>query len=217
VPEHDLGEVDALLPQDVDHRPSGLLTGRGVHGQRRAGLAVGCGLGPQDALDPGAHLGVLDRALQEGGPHPGAGDADRQVADEVVDHRLRPVEGGARAAQRVGERQVAVGVDAGRDDDVQVDLTGDLLHPGDVPAEADDRRVDDGGDALGPQRGQLLDRVGDPAPLVPPAALAVVLHVLGGQHEDVLVHQGDAEVVDVDVPEHGGDLRHGHLLELAGA
>jgi hypothetical protein len=33
----------------------------------------------------------------------------------------------------------------------------------------------------------------------------------------VFVHQRDAEVVDVDAPEHGGDLWHGTSWSLAGA
>src|SRR6185369_12282670 len=37
----------------------------------------------------------------------------------------------------------------------------------------------------------------------------VVLHVLGGQHEDVFVHQGGTEVVDVDRTLDGLDGSHG--------
>jgi hypothetical protein len=44
----------------------------------------------------------------------------------------------------------------------------------------------------------LAHRVRDPYVLVPPVAVAVVLRVLGGQHEDVLVHEGWTEGVHLN-------------------
>ena len=52
---------------------------------------------------------------------------------------------------------------------------------------------------------------GDHGLLVPPVA-AVVLHVLGGKHEDVLVHQGLAQVAQVDRAPHGLDDCHSDPL-----
>jgi hypothetical protein len=112
--------------------------------------------------------------------------------------------------------QFGVRVQAGGDDDVQVDLGRDALDARDVPAKPPHRGVDDGPDSLGPQRAQPLDGVGDPGFLVPPRALAVVLHMFGGQHEDVLVHQRRAEVVHVDRTLDRLHCRHGDLLVVSG-
>ena len=65
--------------------------------------------------------------------------------------------------------------------------------------------------ALGVHGVELVDGPGDHGLLVPPVA-AVVLHVLGGEHEDVLVHQGLAQVAQVDRAPHGLDDCHSDPL-----
>ena len=96
----------------------------------------------------------------------------RDVAHEHVDHRVGDVHAErlaqARAAVVEEEGHVAVGVAAGRDDDVEVGhLLGDALDAGDVAAQPDHGRVDDRRHALGGERLQLRDGVGDPLVLVP--------------------------------------------------
>jgi hypothetical protein len=100
---------------------------------------------------------------------------------------------------------------AGRDDDVDRRFRRDPLHPRDVTAESPHGGIDDRPDALGVHGVQLLDGARDHGLLVPPVA-AVVLHVLGGEHEDVLVHQGLAQVAQVDRAPHGLDDCHSDPL-----
>jgi hypothetical protein len=112
------------------------------------------------------------------------------------------------------ERHVVVGVEAGGHHDVQRHLCGDPLDARHVATQADHRGVDDG-----PHPGvvgllQLLHGVGDPVVLAAPLRRVVLLHV-GGEHEDVLVHQRDAEVGGVDGSPGGLDGRHGGLLQGA--
>src|SRR5262249_23646212 len=127
---------------------------------------------------------------------------------EVGDHRLRDVDQQSRAANRVLVWHLVVLVHAGGHDDVEVDLLGDALDARDVAAEPPHRGVDDRADALGRQGVELLYRVGDPDLLMPPEAVAVVLLVLGGQDEDVFMHEGGAEVVDVNRSLDGLDGGH---------
>ena len=115
-----------------------------------------------------------------------------------VDSFLDVLEQQAGATVRVLVRQFDVRVQPGGHDDVQVDLFGDARDPGDVAAQSPDGRIDDGADALGVQGVEAGARVGDPGLLVPPEPVTVVLLMLGGQHEDVLVHKGRPEVGDID-------------------
>jgi hypothetical protein len=106
------------------------------------------------------------------------------------------------------EGDVAVGVQAGGDDDVQLGhLLRDPLDPRDVPAEADHGGIDDGGDPLGGERPQLFGRVGDAGLVAPPLLRVVLLHV-GGEGEDVLVHVGRAQFGAADRAPHGRYLAH---------
>ena len=89
-------------------------------------------------------------------------------------------------------------VDAGRDDDVQVDLGVDPLDAPDVAAEPERRRVDDRLDPAVAHPPQLRDRIGDANLLVPvvlaPDDVRVVRVRLRIEDEDVLVHQRPPEL-----------------------
>ena len=127
--------------------------------------------------------------------------------DEHVGHGLRAVEQRSRAAEVEVHRHVVVGVDAGGDDDVDVGGRGDAGDAGDVAAEPDHRQVDDAVHAAGLELAQAGDGVGLALGLVAPD-LGIVVDDLGGQHEDVLVHQRHAEVGGVDRSSRGIQLRH---------
>ena len=109
-------------------------------------------------------------------------------------------------------RHVVVGVEAGGDDDVDVGGRGDARDAGDVAAEPDHRQVDDGVDAAGLELVEAVDRVGLPLVLVAPG-FGIVVDDLGGQDEDVFVHQRHAEVGGVDgSPRYS--LRHAVICTL---
>jgi hypothetical protein len=110
-----------------------------------------------------------------------------------------------RAAEAEEVRHRLVGVDAGGDHDVEVDLLVDALDAWDEPTQSDHGRVDDGVDAEALEFGQPRDRVGDALLLVP--LVRVVLLDVGGEHEDVLVHEGRAQRGRVDLTSH---RRHHH-------
>lgn len=105
------------------------------------------------------------------------------------------------------EGDLVVRVQAGRNDDVDVDLLGDALHPRQVAPQAEHRRVEDRVDAQPGQGRELGDRLGDLGVLVP--VTLEILPVLLPQDEDVLVGQHAAQVGGVDAPGHGGYRRHG--------
>ena len=191
------GQVDALLGEDGLLLEPAARRGVGVRRDRHPGLAVRRRHGPQDPLHPRRDTGFVGGALQDRGLDPGVGDAVLDVADEHLGHDLRAAERGTGAQVVEVHRQVVEGVEAGGHHDVQLGGRGD---PGDarkVAAEADHREIDDG---VHPARLQLVeprDGVGLPFGAVAPP-LRVVLHDLGGHHEDVLVHQRDAEIGGVD-------------------
>ena len=204
VTEHDPRWVDALL---VTHHPfhlePGLRAGVGVHGDRHTGREVGLGDSAHHPLDACCHALLVDSALQHPGPHPGAGDPFADVADEHLDHRLRQV-GAEHSVERgaaIGEvsRRIVVGVDARRHHQLDRNLLHDPLDTRDVAAETDHGRVDDGANAGVVRRLEPLDCLRDPGVLVAPLLGVVGLHVRG-EDEDVLVHQGDAEVGGVHRP-----------------
>ena len=103
-------------------------------------------------------------------------------------------------------RHLVERVAAGGDDDVQAGhLFGYPLDAGDVAALADHGDVDDRADPVLGEFAQARDGVGDAGVLVAPFFGVVPLHV-GGQHEDVLVHQRAAEGGGVHRAEHRLDL-----------
>jgi hypothetical protein len=138
----------------------------------------------QHALDSRSQAVLVDRALEQPGLDPRAGDAVANVLHEQLDHRLRHVEDPAGAGEVKLHRLVVVGVDARRDDDVDAHLLVDALHPRDVAPEAEDRRIDDGPD---PARGALPElghRISDPVILVPGIRIVrIVLPDLGTEGE----------------------------------
>ena len=115
------------------------------------------------------------------------------------------------------QRHVVVGVEAGGDDDVDVGGRGDPRDAGDVTAEPDDRQVDDAVHAAGLELVEAVDRVGLSLVLVAPD-VGMVVDDLGGQHEDVFMHQRHAEVGGVDGSSRGIQLRHSaDATDAAGA
>ena len=167
------------------------------------------------ALHPRGQALGLDHALEERRLDPRAGDSVADVVGEVVDHRVtRQVEEQSGAAVLVLVRDLVVRVEAGGHDDVDVGLLGHPLHARDVAAEPPHRRIEDGVDAERLQFVELGDRVGHPLVLVPPVAFAVVLQVLGGEHEHVLVHERRPHVRGVDRATDG--LDGGHVFPSGG-
>ena len=165
----------------------------------------------EDARDVADHPVRLDGALEECGLDARVVDALADLAHEQLDDlvvRAVPQESG----------QLEEGVDAGRDDDVEIDLGVDPLDARDVAAERTRcARVDERLDAAGAQSLQLLDRVGDAHVLIPvalPPDVVVVLDRHGIGDEDVLVHQRRPEPVDVDRPADGLNGRQSSVLSL---
>ena len=105
----------------------------------------------EDARHVGDDPVLLDGALEERGLDARVVDAFADLADEELDQRV---------VAAVGEeaRQLEKGVDAARDDDVQVDLGIDPLDARDVAAEPRRGRVDDRADPTVSQPLQLRDR-----------------------------------------------------------
>ena len=100
-----------------------------------------------DPFDAVGEARLVYGALEECGLDTGIGDALADVLDEQFHHRLGDIEQKAAAGVMKLERHLVVGVDACRRNNIDVDLFVDLLNPGDVSAQPDHRRVDDGVDA----------------------------------------------------------------------
>ncbi len=84
---------------------------------------------------------------------------------------------------------------------------GDARDARDVAAEPDHGQVDDAVDAPGLELVEAVDRIGLPLRLVA-HDVGVVAVDLGGEHEDVFVHQRHSEVGGVDGSSDGIELRH---------
>ena len=81
-------------------------------------------------------------------------------------------------------------------------LIGGTCRPWPIGGDVDDR-----GDAIRGQFAQAADGVGDALGLIPPFLGIVLLH-LGGEHEDVLMHQHPAEGGGLHRAARRLDLRH---------
>ena len=138
--------------------------------------------------------GLVGGAFEDSGLDAGVGDALFDVADEHVGHDLGAVQQPARALVVEAERNVVVGVQAGRHDDVQVGGRGDPGDARDVAAQPDHGEVDDGVHAPGLQFVEARNGVGHPLFLVAPG-FGIVQRDFGGHDEHVLMHERDAEIV----------------------
>ena len=130
----------------------------------------------------------------------------RISADEEVHHGLGTAQDGPRTPEVEVHRDLVVGVDAGRDDDIDLGHLGrDVRNPGDVPAQSDDRKVDQGVDPVLLELAQLRDGASPLGRLVP---FVCGLLDLRAEDEDVLVHERAAKKASIDRSSHGVDLRH---------
>ena len=176
-----------------------------VDHERRAGLH----LRRRDGLEDHRHVDhdpvALDRALQEPGPDPGVVDPLAQLADEQRGELV------ARAvAQDPG--QLRERVEPRAHDHVEL---GHLLvhacHAAHVATEAERRRIHERAVARVDDGAELRHRVGDPRRLVPdrlaPGVVEVGEPLLVGD-EEVLVHEGAAERVELDRAPHRLDGHH---------
>ena len=128
------------------------------------------------------------------------------LPDEEVHHRLRPPQDGARPAEVEVHRHVVVGVHAGCSDHVDLgDRPRDLHDARYVAAQTDDGEVDERVDPVLLELPELFGGPGHLGGLVP---LLRRLFDLRTQHEDVLVHQGAAQLRRVDRSAHRVDLGH---------
>lgn len=203
MPDDDPSEIDTLLPEDrllFEPTPSRRV---GMGRDRGARLPVGVRHRAQYPLHPGRHAGPVGRALENRGLDAGVRDALGQVADEELAEELGTVDQLPGPPEPEEHRHVVIGVEAGRDDDVDLDLLRHLQDAGDVAAQAQHGQVDDRADAAGGDVVELLHRVVDAGSLVPPARV-VRLHLVV-ENEDVLVHQRHAEFVGRDRAEDGLD------------
>ena len=121
--------------------------------------AMGLGARPQHPLDAGRHAGLVGGALDDAGLDPGAGDALGDVLDEQVDHRVAAVGAAAGDPPLPVVGQLVERVQAGGDDDLQVDAVRQLGDARDVAAEPERRRVEDGVDAGGLELVEPVDGV----------------------------------------------------------
>ena len=133
------------------------------------------------------------------------------IADEQLGHRFGAGEHRARSLEVEVHRHVVVGVDAGGDHDVEVGGRRDAGDPRDVAAEPDHGEVDEGVHATRFEFVEPRDGVGLAAGFVAPDR-GIVLHHLGGQHEDVLMHERDAEIGCIDRSPCGIHLGHTAML-----
>src|SRR5258708_36853766 len=138
-----------------------------MNGDGRAGESVGPRDGPHHPLGPRCQPGFVDRAFQDPRLDPGPGDPLGDVLDEEVNQRVLAPGRWIGSLVMEPERDVVVGVEPGRDHDVNVDLVVDALYARDVAAYSDDCRVDDRVDPESFELAQFRDSVIDALFLVP--------------------------------------------------
>ncbi len=102
------------------------------------------------------------------------------------------------------ERDVVVGINSGCDDNVDGRLPSHSLDAWNVAAETDHGEVDHGFYALRAEFVEPRHRIRNTFFFIAPS-LRIVLHDLGGQHENVLVHESDAEFGGVEGSSNGVD------------
>src|ERR1035437_5812451 len=212
VAEYHPAGVDRFVVKDPLCSQALPAAGVGVDGDGSTCSAMRLGHRTHDPFHPCGHSLLVNGALEHAGLHPGAGDPFGDVAHEHVDHRIgdRLTQGGlqCRAAVMEEERHVAIGVTTGGHHNVEIGhLGGDALNAGDVAAEPDDCRVDDGAHPPTGQLVELLDGVVHPGVFVAPFVGIVLLHV-GSEHKDVLVHVGATECGAIDGTSDGLNLGH---------
>jgi hypothetical protein len=105
------------------------------------------------------------------------------------------------------EWHVVVGVQAGRNDDVQFGGLSDAGNARDVAAQPDDGQVHDGVHSGRLECVQPRDGVGFARVVVSPL-FGVVLHDLGRHDEDMLMHERDAQTRGVNRTSHRIHLWH---------
>ncbi len=164
---------------------------------RHARLPVCFGHGAQYPLHAGRHTRLVGAAFQDTGFRVRARNAFADVLDEHVHHDFPAFECRARAAEVKEERDIVVGVDPGGDYDVQFRPGRHALDARNITSKAHHGEIHDGLHAARMQLIHAHDSVLDALFFVAPG-LRIILHDLGGQHEDVLVHQRDAELPGID-------------------
>jgi hypothetical protein len=191
VRDDDLRRVDASLGELLQRERARLRLGVGVHHDRHAGGDRRQRGRVEDERDVADDPVALDGALQERCLHARVVDPDLDLPPEDRREILRRAV--LQVAGDLDER-----VQAGADDDVDVDLGVDALQPVDVAAQPEARRIDDRLHAEVAQLLQIGDRCRDALLLVPPGRAPVVVEVrdpLGARDEDVLVEERGPQVL----------------------
>ena len=174
---------------------------------RHAGSAMSDRGRAEDSFHAGRKAGFVGTALQDSRFDAGIGDALLDIVDEHVGDQFGAAEDGTGAAEGEVMRQVAVGVDSGGDDDVELGLRGDFRDPWNVATQAEDCEVDNGIHAVRFQLihagGCFLDALVFIAPL-----FRVVLKDFRIQHKNVFMHQRGTQVRGIDRA--AGGLNGGH-------
>ena len=191
----------------------------GVHRDGNPSCEVGLGNSSHDPLDALGRSLVVNGALEHSGLDAGPGDALGDVANEEVDHGVGDVDtehfANCRSTVVEEEWHRVVGVAASGHDDVEIrHACSDCGNAREVATEAHHRWVDDGRDSRSNERRQLGNGVVDPSVFVAPLFGVVLLHIWR-EHEDVLVHQGSAEVTYSNGSSSGCDVHHGSSLSAA--
>ena len=151
----------------------------------------------QNPLHAFRHPQGIRGALQNSRLHARVRNALPDVAHEHVHHQLRTLQHGSRSTEMKVKRNLVVGVDSGRHDNVHRRPRRHARDAGNVAAEANHRKIHHRFD---PARGEFVEpRNGFlNAPFLVTPSLRIIQHDLGGEHEDMLMHQGDAELGAVD-------------------
>ena len=182
----------------------------GVHRDRRAGLGVRPADGPQHPLDAGRQALVVDRALQERRLDAGVRDPGRRcpATNSVVIGSSAVL---ARAAELEVQRHLVVGVQARRDDDVELGSVGDPPDPVNIAAEPQRRWGRRSSGSRGAARAvSLVIASSTRSSSFQPGR--VVLPDFLVENEDVLVHERQAQRIGVDWASDSLDLCHGSTV-----
>ena len=126
--DHDLRQVGALFGEHTLGHKARAGVWVGVHRDRSTTFGAGGTDCPHRPLDARGQTLLFDGALEEAGTHARVGDALAQVLKKELRQRFRDVEKetGTRVVELEGD--LVVRVQAGGDDDVDVDLFGYPLH-----------------------------------------------------------------------------------------
>jgi hypothetical protein len=209
-------EINAFFLEDALLLESPLAGRVSMGGYGHAGSPMRPRHGAKDPFDTRRNTLNIGCAFEDSGPDAGIGNAFLDISDEHIDHKLIAAKNCPRAPIMKVKRDVVIGINSGRYNDVEIGLGRDSLDSRYVTTEPDHCKIDDGIDASRFELIQASNRIRDPFLFVSPR-LGVVLHDFSRKHKHMLVHERHTYLRRIDGASDGIHQSHTYFSGHCGA